>query len=530
MRRRLTAYDPTRDPSALDSQTLSGGAARLKTRTLQVDERCEMPLTERPWSGHDRFGRALRLFETEWITLASLGFVASVVLTAIPQELVQDSWLALVAGREIVADGLPATDSLNVWTRGSDWVDQQWLAQTTMYGLFSFGGFRLVALAHVAALSATLLLGVAAARRLGGTAMSASLLAISSLVVAPWALQIRAQTAAMPLFVLVVWLLASDSRAPSRRVYLTLPLIVLWANLHGAVVLGAGLVVIRGLTIARERSRPFAAAALTGGPFVCLLVSPYGLSLIGYYENLLLNPSFREYVAEWQASVPSVMTAAFYVYAAASVWLLTRHGRLLTFFERAALVLTLVAGFLAVRNILWFSLAGLILLPRLIDRALPPLRPLPGAGRLKIGVAALTATSVALTLVAVTTRSDGWFTREWPAGAAKVVSAAARDGNVKVMSDERYADWLLWKHPELRGRVAFGIRFELFTARQIEELAEYKRATDVGWHRIAAGYDVLVLDRRARSVDAETELAKRGYRVAYRDKQVAVLVTRGATG
>jgi hypothetical protein len=237
----------------------------------------------------------------------------------------------------------------------------------------------------------------------------------------------------------------------------------------------------------------------------------------------------REYVVEWQASAPSATTAAFYAYTVAAVWLIARYRGLLTVFERAALVLTLVAGLLAVRSILWFALAALILLPSLLDRTLRRLPTLPHASPFKRGVAGAAIVCVAATATVVATREESWFQQEWPAAAAQRAAAAARAPHVDVISDERYADWLLWEHPELAGRVAFGIRFELFNAGQFETLAAYKRATDAGWDRAAREYGVLVLDRRARTADAEAVLTRRGYNVAYRDRDVAVLVERNAT-
>ena len=54
----------------------------------------------------------------------------------------------------------------------------------------------------------------------------------------------RTQSFAYVLFVALFWLLATDSRTPSRRILLALPLLVLWANVHGSAVLGASLVAL----------------------------------------------------------------------------------------------------------------------------------------------------------------------------------------------------------------------------------------------------------------------------------------------
>ena len=237
---------------------------------------------------------------------ALLGFLltiyAIVVLRMIPQELVQDSWLTLVSGREVAENGIPKTDSLTVWTKGVPWVDQQWLGQLIFYGAHVLGGFKLVMLLHAAALVTALGIALAAARSLGASVKSVALVAAVCMLLAPWALAMRAQTLAIPLFVALVWLLASDSRSPSRRVFLVLPLLVLWANIHGTVTLACALVVLRGLTIAvsrREGPRRLRATLLIALPFAALLASPYATELVGYYRTMLVSPTLRTFIGEW---------------------------------------------------------------------------------------------------------------------------------------------------------------------------------------------------------------------------------------
>jgi hypothetical protein len=95
--------------------------------------------------------------------------------------------------------------------------------------------------------------------------------------------------------VLTAWLLIVESRAPSRRIYLVFPLLVVWANVHGSVLFGAGLTMLAGATLAWEQLRTPAAlrvrhwlgraAVLVAGPLVCIFASPYGFSLASYYDR-----------------------------------------------------------------------------------------------------------------------------------------------------------------------------------------------------------------------------------------------------
>ena len=227
---------------------------------------------------------------------------AVIVLNAIPHELVADSWLTLVSGREVAENGIPKTDTLTVWTKGVPWIDQQWLGQLIFYGAHALGGFKLVMLLHAAALVTALGIALAASRSLGASVKSASLVAAVCMLLAPWALAMRTQTLAIPLFVALLWLLAADSRSPSRRVYLVFPLLVLWANIHGTVTLACALVAVRGVTVAlsrREGPKRLRATLLIALPFAALLASPYATELVGYYRTVLVSPMMRTFVAEW---------------------------------------------------------------------------------------------------------------------------------------------------------------------------------------------------------------------------------------
>ena len=190
----------------------------------------------------------------------AVGVYVALVASLLPQMIVQDSWLTLVMGREIFQHGLPHTETITVWAHGDHWTDQQWFAQYVFYALERLGGLKLVMLAHGLLLSAAFACTLAAARARGASHRSSLLVASLGCVLAPWALQMRAQSFAPLLFVGLLWLLVSDSQAPSRRVLLVLPLLVLWANIHGTVLLGARearamLDVVKGRHRAHHRAR-----------------------------------------------------------------------------------------------------------------------------------------------------------------------------------------------------------------------------------------------------------------------------------
>src|SRR5262245_34862513 len=94
-----------------------------------------------------RRGRLRRIVEEEYVLLILLaGFGLIFLLIFPPSLIVNDSWLNLVAGREMVEHGLPSHDQLTVYGLGATWTDQQWLAHALMYGVYSLGGFALLSI------------------------------------------------------------------------------------------------------------------------------------------------------------------------------------------------------------------------------------------------------------------------------------------------------------------------------------------------------------------------------------------------
>lgn len=470
----------------------------------------------------------VRLFawlQREAFPVAVGALYGTALLLLIPGELLQDGWSTLVAGREIDRHGLPHHETLTVMAHGARWIDQQWLAQLTFFELFRAGGYRLILIGHVLLIASAFALALVVARRRGASPLSVFVVGGLCFFVAPWGWQLRAQSFAPLLFVAVLSLLVADERSPSRRVLAVLPLLVLWANLHGSVLLGAALVSLYGLvSLVRGGSRR-RGLALFGLAPLTLLCTPYGLSMVPYYRQIVLDSDFSRYVVEWGPPTPAPATALFYLLAFGAVWCIARWGRRLGTFEQLALLVTLAAALSATRNIVWFGLTALVVLPLALDevcaRASGRAHP---AARTGFSLAALAALLAAGAFVL--SQPAGWYTRAWPDRAAARVASASRDPSVRVFASERYADWLLWRAPELSGRVAFDIRFELESRTQLRLLIDYFSQRGPDWTKAARGYDVIVLDR-ARHEHVRTSLvSSHGVWQTYVDRNVAVLVPR----
>jgi hypothetical protein len=461
--------------------------------------------------------------EENGLLVIVLGAFAIVLLVALRKDLVVDGWMALVSGRWIAQHGLPSHDTLTVWTHGRRWTDQQWLAQLSLYGLWRVGGIKLALLVHALLVTSGLVVTATFARRRGASALSVTWIAIPVLIAYyPVASVMRPQSFAFPLFAATLWLILSDARQPSRRVFLTLPLLVLWTNLHGSVLLGAMLVSLAGLVAMVQQRRPSRhGLVLLLAPWPCLFASPYALHLPAYYDKILIGGHFKKFVTEWAPTTLTASTAAVYLLILGGLWLLGRAGREAPLLDQLAFALTAVLAFEAVRNTAWVGLVALAVLPPLVDRLRGPVQDPPRMNR--ILAITILATAV-IAVAAVATKPTSWFTTKFPAAAAQSASAAAGPTG-RVFATSPYADWLLWSQPALAGRVAFDARFELLSTKELQRIARLQ-ARSGDWLKTVSGYRVFVLDRHSDRSLARSLIHRLPARVVFSSPQVVVL--RGA--
>jgi hypothetical protein len=404
---------------------------------------------------------------------ATLALAAVFLLAATPGFIVQDTWIALVAGREIVQHGLPTHEHLTLLAAGRRWVDQQWLGQLLIYGLSLVGGVKLVVLScEAAALSAWGLAIVAAGRRGPPAPSAVTILVAVGILSSPWGLQVRTQELALPLYAAVLWLLLTDPLLTRRRTLSVLGLLIVWANVHGSAVLGVAVVMAYALAacrvVPRRRLLPYLATPVT------LLISPYAIRLPGYYHLMIVSPPFRRYIYEWQPSRPSLTTAIFYLLAAVAVATVIRRRRSYRWGELVILAVTCASAALAIRNIVWFALAAVAILPSR-ERG-EAFRSAP-AGAAAIAMACVIPLTAGLALAKPATYWQGRVSN-----ATAVAFAPLVNHRGAILADDAHADWLIWRFPELRGRLVYDDRVELLKSSQLRMLqhALYGRGGALG--------------------------------------------------
>src|SRR3954468_12217235 len=145
-------------------------------------------------------------------------------------------WLAALGGAITRAGRIPASIPY-ASAPSHDWVNVPVLGELIFHWLEALGGDRALVLAQAGAVAAMLafLARDMRAAAASDAARAAVLLALPFAAVASLFV-VRVQLFSLPLFALTGLLLRAETRKPSRRVWLLVPLVALWSNLHGAVL------------------------------------------------------------------------------------------------------------------------------------------------------------------------------------------------------------------------------------------------------------------------------------------------------
>jgi hypothetical protein len=462
---------------------------------------------------------------------------AAALLTSLSGSFGVDSWLELVAGRAVWQSGIPHHETLTVIAQGAQWIDQQWLSQLASYAIYLLGGLGLLGIVNVGLFAGAAAGSIAGSRRLGAPFRAVLVaLPLCIVLIAP-AREVRTQEFAMPLFVGLTYLLARDSRNPSRRVYWCLPILVLWANLHGTVTLGAMLVALRGLTVAWERRqalrRSLAAwrrpAALILGAPLAILLTPYGLGILGYYRGTLLGSTLRQTVSEWQpiTTVP-ILAVALLIVAGVAIWSFGRDRTRTTSWERLALLALAAGSIFVMRNVVFFGLLAMMILPLSLSLRQPGAAVASGKrrGAVNATIAGIAVMALLITTAATLVRPAAGIQLSYQRiGVLRAVqSATTSNPSLKLLTDDRFPDWLLWRDPALSGRIANDVRYELLTSGQIKRIVNVLTVTGPSWKQGARGYRLLVLDSKYDSGAVRAFRAEPGSRILYNDGQRVVIL------
>jgi hypothetical protein len=417
-------------------------------------------------------------------------------------------WLAALGGEISAHWQIPAGVPFAALPT-SGWHNLPVLAELAFHGLERTGGERALLGAQLAACAAALWFVRRDIRAGGGNERQAALvLPLVVLTAAPAFLVVRVQLFSLALFPALLYLLRSEARTPSRRIWLVPPLLALWTNLHGAVLFGlAGFACY--LLCERRRHSPRESLALTAAGVAALLATPALLQTPAYFRSVLGNEAARRGVGLW---APLSLSSGWGM-------LLTGGGLVLLVFALRArprrFELLLLAGLAAMsietsRSGVWFVLAAAV--PA--ARALPRINPLERSW-------------LALPLLALSLAAVGTSLFEGPdsagAGGPLLARTLVLAHGHPVLADDALAEQVALAG----GRIWAGDPIDAF--------APAAQRAYIAWLRGEPGGDRLVARTRIALVvpggASEQRLLRSGdFRLVARDRNASLYLRRRAAG
>ena len=365
---------------------------------------------------------------------------------------------AFIAGRHLLQH-----DTYSYSAAGHRWRDHEWLAEIMMALVYNAAGTIGLKLWKFAC-TATALLFVADTEASAGAPPTIQLAvlfgAACGLLLQA---QFRPQMFSFVLLGALLALLARDNYHREARLWLAVPLMALWANLHGGFFIGLAalalysvVALLQDLAAGAGWRRGARLSWLTAAAAAVTLINPYGTGMWQTVAHALGNPYTRNAVRDWQplwwammaqwhsapsGVVPYVVVVAM---AAALMVALAAVPRADDLPLVAVAAMMTLAAFLSVRNM---ALAAIAISGPLAHRIAVLHAPRADARR---AVAAWRPAShlATLTLAGAMALGGGVFSRSlaldraYPSAALAFMNAHRLHGNV--LSEFGWGEYLIW--------------------------------------------------------------------------------------
>jgi hypothetical protein len=446
-----------------------------------------------------------------------------------------DLWWHLKTGEYIAEHkSIPHSDSFSYTRAGEPWVAHEWLTELLLYELERATGWGGLIVVFAAVTSATFFLLYL---RCGPDPYVAGVVTLY----AAWATMpvwgVRPQVLSLLLTSLWLLILARSERHP-KLLWWTLPLTLLWVNLHAGVALGLVLsaLFLAGEGIERRLGRgEQSTARLRIAALILLLdllivpLNPNGLRMFSYPIETLRSAAMQNYIAEWAS--PNFHHAEYWPFLlvvlstfAALSWsrLQVRPRDLLL------LVVSLYAGLCSIRMMPLFVLIAVPLVSKCLGdwstNRSQRLRP-PPASRTLVNTVIVLAMAVfaGVHIVQVIQHQPQAEMQRFP---ARAVAFLQTHPSGRIFNHYDWGGYLIWRLSPSTPVFIDG-RADLYGKELLDQFAgTYQFKGD--WHQTLQRWKI---DTVIVPVDSALATGLRnapGWRVAYEDDQTIVLTATPA--
>jgi len=301
------------------------------------------------------------------------------------------------------------------------------LGELMWYGVEGALGSRGFLVLHLAAvaLGLALLVRSALASHAGDRSVA---LALALFVVGafPALTVVRAQTVSLVLFPVLLLLLRSEAQSPSRRIWLVVPILALWSNLHGAVLIGLA-VTGAYLVLSRARTQPLAAGLVLAASLLAPFATPSLHRTPLYYAGVLDNEAARRNLGLWaRISLESPVDLA--VVAATAALVVAALVSRPALWELAALAGLTYLAVDAERSLVWLAAVAFVPAARALGRESR------ARSSLQLGLAVATLCAVVAAFAVARGPLD------FGAGDRLVARAIAASGGTPILAEDLLAE------------------------------------------------------------------------------------------
>ena len=473
----------------------------------------------------------------------------AIVIADVRQLSDADLWVHILSGRELLAHGsLPPTNIYSYSAPTYRWLHHEWLSEVILSSLFdSFGPFGLKLLKFICT-AGTISFVVLAESETGAPAGEQAIILVLAAVILMPSMQFRPQIFDFLALSAIVAMLCRHNWRGTAPLWLAIPIVAIWSNLHGGFFLGLTAIGVYGaatmlqdISMGRGPRQALVILAITAAAAastLCTFLIPPARETWFTLIYSIRNPTTAGTITDWKPLIASMTTAprdslekkyfvlvlSFFGAAVVSV-ILKPKGKDAPLIAVAAVLIA--TAFAAQRNIAIATIAIVpvfanhlaLLLPRhRIGGASHATAPAtPRAGRFVMEAL------IAIVAIAIA-RSSGILkpgipAPGYPADAVSFMNRHALAGNV--LADYGWGGFVIW-HGGPRTKVFIDSRYDLgYPPAVIADFLALDRGEAGAAHTLDAyPTDFVLTNPRGR--EASVMDSQRGWRLIYRDDDASL--------
>ncbi|HUO04992.1 MAG TPA: hypothetical protein VMU16_07315 [Candidatus Binataceae bacterium] len=227
-----------------------------------------------------------------------------------------DMWGHLRFGADIIArGGVMRNDPYAYSIAAQPWVSHEWLSEVIMAKAYSTWGAFGLKMIKLACAASTVIFLAAAVGETGAPLPIQGVVMMAVVVGLTPQMEFRPQDFSYALLSFVAALLARDNYRGGARLWIVIPLMAIWSNLHGGFATGLAALAVYAAAVGaqdwmegRGLHRATRLGAIVAGAAVMTLATPYGIGTWYSVAHTISRPAMLESIVEWQP-LPTAMVS-----------------------------------------------------------------------------------------------------------------------------------------------------------------------------------------------------------------------------